>query len=248
MEENQVVAGALTKRAIVLAREMHDDLKARGQGSRQGHRPSAQSDFGVYRDDFQALLRANKKSLKKEAPDFLYQLALALIGLENTECRRMAYELIYGLPHSFQSLDRDRIEVLGEGLDNWACVDNFSLNVAGPAWRQEYLGDEVLVDWVQSDDLWWRRAAVVATIPLNLKSRGGLGDGGRTLLICEKVLEDKSRMVQKALSWALRTLVPIHRAAVEDMLGRNESKLTALVKRELKKKLKTGKKNANETV
>ncbi|MDF1663386.1 MAG: DNA alkylation repair protein [Planctomycetota bacterium] len=225
-----------------LAQQIHEALKARGSGSRQGHRPSAQSDFGVYRDDFQAVLRQFKKPLKNEDPDFLYRLSDDLVSLENTECRRMAYELLYGLPHSFQSLNKARVEFLGRGLDNWACVDNFSLNIAGPAWRRGSLEDKTLVSWSQSDDQWWRRAAVVATIPLNLKSRGGTGDVARTLLICEKVVEDKSLMVQKALSWALRALVPIQRASVEDVLKRYESKLTALVKRELKKKLRTGKK------
>lgn len=235
--------GSEKPRVLELARTIHGELKALGQGSRQGHRPSAQSDFGVYRDDFQVVLRQFKKALKKEKANFLYQLADELIELKNTECRRVAYELIYGLKHSFQDLNKERIETLGRGLDNWACVDNFSLNISGPAWRLGILEDKVLLTWSQSEDKWWRRASVVATIPLNSKSRGGRGDEARTLLICEKVVEDQSQMVQKALSWALRVLVPINRVSVEDFLERNDSRLTALVKRELKKKLRTGKKN-----
>jgi hypothetical protein len=35
-----------------------------------------------------------------------------------------------------------------------------------------------------SADRWWRRAALVATVPLNLRSAGGKGDAARTLAVC----------------------------------------------------------------
>lgn len=33
--------------------------------------------------------------------------------------------------------------------------------------------------WARRPDNWWRRAALVATVPLNVKSQGGRGDVSR---------------------------------------------------------------------
>jgi 3-methyladenine DNA glycosylase AlkD len=51
-------------------------------------------------------------------------------------------------------------------------------------------------------------------------------------------------MVVKAMSWALRMLVAWDRAAVETFLARHEDRLAARVKREVRTKLRTGKKTA----
>ncbi|HUS10646.1 MAG TPA: DNA alkylation repair protein, partial [Pyrinomonadaceae bacterium] len=60
--------------------------------------------------------------------------------------------------------------------------------------------------WARSKNRWLRRTALVSTVPLNNKARGGRGDSERTLMICEMLLDDRDDMVIKALSWALREL------------------------------------------
>ena len=92
-------------------------------------------------------------------------------------------------------------------------------------------------------DVWWRRAAVVCTVALNTKSKGGKGDTVKTLRICEALADDQEIMVQKAISWAIRELVPWDRAAVESFLAKYGDRVSSLVKREVEKKLRTGKKN-----
>ena len=62
---------------------------------------------------------------------------------------------------------------------------------------------------------WWRRAALVSTVPLNVAARGGHGDPRRALAVCRLLVDDPDDMVEKALSWALRCLVPHDRAGVE---------------------------------
>ena len=56
------------------------------------------------------------------------------------------------------------------------------------------------------NDRWWRRAALVSTVPLNNKTRGGNGDPARTLAICRMLVADRDDLVVKAMSWALREL------------------------------------------
>ena len=59
---------------------------------------------------------------------------------------------------------------------------------------------------------------------------------------------DKNDMVIKALSWALRELIPHDREAVLSFLRENENVLASRVKREVKNKLTTGVKNPKRKV
>jgi len=72
----------------------------------------------------------------------------------------------------------------------------------------------LILSWANSTDFWWRRAALVCTIALNKRSWGGHGDIHRTLKICRVLATDKNDMVIKALSWALRELIPHDRESV----------------------------------
>ena len=226
-----------------MAREICKKLRQLGRGPRQGHRPSAQFDFGVYTNDLRSVVRAFKSRLRAEEGNYVYKLALELLTFNNTECRQVAYELIAGHRGASESLTARRIEALGAGIDNWACVDGFCCTLVGQAWRTGRISDGTIRRWSRSEDQWWRRAAAVATVPLNLKSRGGSGDTERTLMVCQDLISDDSVMVQKAISWALRALVSWDRNAVERFLSNNESDLSARVKREVRHKLATGRKN-----
>jgi 3-methyladenine DNA glycosylase AlkD len=79
-------------------------------------------------------------------------------------------------------------------------------------------------------------------VPLNLRSRGGTGDAGRTLDICRRLAGDHDDMVVKALSWALRELVVWDPEAVRRFLGTHRDVLAPRVRREVRSKLETGRK------
>jgi len=167
------------------------------------------------------------------------ELALALVGRQ----RWVAYELLYHHPGGLESLDVQHVERLGEGMDSWGAVDAFGGYVSGPAWRKGRLADEDVRRWAASRDRWWRRAALVSTVPLNLRSRGGTGDTRRTLDICERLAADRDDMVVKALSWALRALVIWDPEAVRGFLEAHDDRLASRVRREVRAKLETGRKD-----
>src|SRR5262245_35145765 len=123
------------------------------------------------------------------------------------EQRWVAYELIYHHPAARTALDLATVERLGRGLDSWGATDAFGRYISGPAWRRGLIPDDAVRAWAGSPDRWWRRAALVSTVPLNLRAAGGTGDTARTLMICELLVSDRDDMVVKALSWALRALV-----------------------------------------
>jgi 3-methyladenine DNA glycosylase AlkD len=76
-----------------------------------------------------------------------------------------------------------------------------------------------------------------------MKSDGGIGDTRRTLSICGRLAHDHHPMVAKALSWALRALVPHDRQSVARFLVQHNAELAPLVKREVLHKMQTGLKN-----
>lgn len=153
------------------------------------------------------------------------------------------WELIYAHKRTLKSIDRATVEELGQGMASWPETDGFGMILAGPAWLNGRLADTDIARWARSDDLWWRRAALVATTGLNNKSRGGRGDASRTLAIVEILVADREDMIVKAVSWALRMLAPWHPKEVERFLETHEDELAARVKREVRNKLRTGLKN-----
>ena len=74
-------------------------------------------------------------------------------------------------------------------------------------------------------------------------SRGGTGDPERTLKICELLSQDRHPAVEKALSWALRSLIRHDQDGVVEFLERHEAYLSPRVVREVRSKLKTGRKH-----
>jgi 3-methyladenine DNA glycosylase AlkD len=188
-----------------------------------------------------AVRRRYSRAFRDADADFVLDLAREL--LHRHGLRWVAYELIAGHPGAFGSLDAARLEGWGRGIDSWSTVDSFGRTLSGPAWRQGLIADEVLHRWANSDDRWWRRAALVSTVALNVRSHGGTGDVGRTLAVCRLLAADPDDMVVKALSWALRELVVHDPEAVRTFLDEHDDLLAARVKREVRNKLRTGLKN-----
>ena len=157
--------------------------------------------------------------------------------------RWVAYELIRNHKAAFESVDDALLNEIGAGIDTWDSVDAFARTLSGPAWLHGFASDALIREWSLSEDLWWRRAALVSTVALNTRSYGGTGDTGRTLAICETLAADHEDMVVKALSWALRVLAWHDASAVQAFLDAHDDRLAARVKREARNKLNTGLKN-----
>jgi 3-methyladenine DNA glycosylase AlkD len=186
------------------------------------------------------------KRLINTGPDFVMKLAKNLLELSAFEFRFIAYELVQHHRATVSSLDAAALERLGDGMNSWAAVDCFACYLAGPAWRERQIRDSVVRRWTRSRNRWWRRAALVATVPLNNKTRGGAGDSPRTLDICRLLLADRDPMVIKALSWALRELAKRDAQSVIEFLKKERAKLASQVLREVENKLATGLKNPRQ--
>lgn len=167
-------------------------------------------------------------------------LAAAMILRRRYGYRFVPYELIASHPAAYQMLTEAQLKALGRGLDSWGAADTFARTLAGPAWRDGLIADTVILQWAHSPHRWWRRTALVSTVALNVRSKGGRGDIRRTLQVCRRLVNDHDDMVEKALSWALRDLIVHDRQAVEALLEANEARLGSRVKREVRNKIRTG--------
>jgi 3-methyladenine DNA glycosylase AlkD len=170
-------------------------------------------------------------------------LAAALVERGGIPRRFIACELVHYHPGALASLGVRELARLGRGLNSWGAVDMFACYLAGPAWRERQVSDALVRRWARSADRWWRRAALVSTVPLNSRALGGRGDTARTVAICRMLVADRDDMVVKALSWALRELVKRDPAAARRFVASHRRVLAARVVREVGNKLATGLKN-----
>jgi 3-methyladenine DNA glycosylase AlkD len=227
-------------------------LSGRGNAARaeffsSGYSPSSLRCLGVAVPDMRDVIRAEARALAAAGPREIVDLARVLVERGTVEGRQVGYELIARRRDAMALLDTRTVQQLGAGNDNWASVDGFAAYLAGPAWRTGLVNDADVLRWSRSRDKWWRRTALAASVALNTKAHGGTGDTRRTLLVCESNAAETDPMIAKALSWALRSLVPHDPAAVRAFLDRHGEGVPALVRREVSTKIRTGKRTVKST-
>lgn len=152
------------------------------------------------------LRRRHSKALERESPEVVLEFVRLLLRDASWAERVVAWETLARHRFAFAHVDDQLAEEMAEGLSDWGSVDLYAVTVLGRAWRDGRISDSLLSSWMRSTDRWRRRLALVATIPLNSRSRGGGGDVRRTLRVCRALVADRDDMVVKAMSWALREL------------------------------------------
>ena len=202
--------------------------------------PTAQRVLGVTNPHVQSVINELKQLHRDWKPREWIELCKALVDCDIFECQVMAYEILGRNRKLLDVLTYNDLEDLWKNLDNWASVDHYTVGVYGVLWGKGVVADAHIDKLLASDNFWDRRVAVVSTVALNLKSRGGKGDTGRTIGVCERVVDERHEMIQKALSWALRELSKRDKQSVINFMNRYESRLAKRVVREVRHKLDFG--------
>lgn len=205
--------------------------------------PTQMEVLGVRNPAMKELIKEWWKTIKSWPAEALLDFSKQLVKTKIFECNQVAFELLWKNKNALRMIQLSDVEELGQNIDNWVTVDTLSVLISGWVWRENQISDEDILNWLKSENRWWRRTAVVSTVPLNLRSRGGTGDAKRTLLICEKVVNDRDDMIVKALSWSLRELSKSDRKAVKEFMKKYDKFLAGRVRREVYTKLETGRKN-----
>lgn len=232
-------------RSAALVRRIDRELRAAGAPRRAAHAggytPSGDRHYGVAVPPMRRIARTVARELRDAPAADVIDLADALVDTGVFDCRSVAYEVLMAHQAAFAALNATALERLGRGLDNWASVDSFARGLSGPVWVRGGISDARVDRWARSRDFWWRRVAVVSTVAWNEKRHGG--DAARTLHVCARLIDDREEFVVKALSWALRSLAERDPRAVEAFIAEHEERLAARVLREVRHKLRTGRKN-----
>ena len=199
--------------------------------------------IGVTNPEIKGLIRELRKKYKNWDPEEWIGLCKSLVALDIYEAQILAFVMIGRTKALLAALRRKDIPGLYRNLDNWASVDHFSMGIHGVLWRMGVVTDTDIDRLLSSENHWDRRVAIVSTVSLNLRSRGGTGDTERTLAVCEQVVDERHDMIQKALSWALRELSKSDRDSVVSFMEKYGSRLPSRVIREVNHKLDFGTKN-----
>ncbi|MCU4176207.1 DNA alkylation repair protein [Carboxylicivirga sp. N1Y90] len=205
--------------------------------------PTKMHVVGVTVPNLKIVLKELKQLTKAKGTNEKLELIKRLIDKDVFELQQIAFEYLQAEKNVYKSLSEEYIESIEKNLDNWVSVDYFGALVVGRAWRENLVSTEKVKRYLEADNFWMRRIAVVATVSLNQKARGGFGDAKRTLDICRLVVDDHEEMIIKALSWALRELAKIDKAPVITFVDEYKNRLHKRVLREVKKKLEMGLKN-----
>ena len=194
----------------------------------------------VTRTELRAIARGLADNVQHESAPVVVALALELLGQGH---RFIACELVQAHHEALQSLDVQRVEAFGRGMQNWQEVDVFCTCIAGPCWREGQISDQDIARWAADADPCWRRAALIATTALTVRSRGGYGDSDRTLAVARLLVHDRHHLVVKALSRALRELVYWEPDRVEAFLAEFSASVAPRVQREVRNRINAARRN-----
>ncbi|MEA1875274.1 MAG: DNA alkylation repair protein [Bacteroidota bacterium] len=205
--------------------------------------PTKMKVIGVINPDVKIVVKQLKLDIKLFNPKQIIQLTKDLVHTDIFECQQVGYEIIGKDKNLLPYLSLQDVEQLDHNQDNWVSVDTFSSYILGVAWRLGIVTDLEILNKTESSNFWIRRQALVATLGWNQKARGGIGNTGKTLMICLKLMDDHHDMINKALSWALRELTKTDRNSVIDFMEKFDERLHGRVRREVWNKINTGLKN-----
>jgi len=202
--------------------------------------------IGVTNPNLKIILKEFKSQTKDFTIPEKFVIAKLLVNTNIFECQQLAFEFIGMDKKNMKWITEADIGDFYKNMDNWVSVDYFGVLFVGVAWRENIISTDTVKSYLKSDNFWIRRIAVVATVALNQKARGGKGDSDRTLAICKLVANDHADMINKALSWALRELAKIDKQPVIDFINLHQDNLNKKVLREVTNKLEFGLKNVNK--
>jgi 3-methyladenine DNA glycosylase AlkD len=196
--------------------------------------------YGVRVPRLREIARDWQRAHKRIAREDLVALVESLWDGESQEERTLAIELLGRYRRWIPELTWDHFDRWRRKVDNWGLTDALGTRIlapwllADPEGRLGHLG-ELIAD----ADVWSRRLALVATVPIN-RGRAGLTIPDLALALIDRVAEERHPMITKAVSWALREITKTHPDRVAAYVEDNRDVLAAHVVREVGNKLRTG--------
>lgn len=123
-------------------------------------------------------------------------------------------------------------------VEDWETCDQMCHALLGQALAEDPKYMDQLETWIDDDNFWVRRAALVSTVILRrAKYSKEVAEGldQRTLSMCAVLLNDGEKYIRKAVDWTVREVIKRHSAlAFTWMMGQAQSGLGAIGRSTLK--------------
>ena len=203
--------------------------------------PTAQRVHGVRTPDSRRLARAWRRANRGVEPQLTRSLVESLWNGESRDERVLGLEILYLQPVIVRDLGRDRFDRWRLDIDNWGVCDFLATRILGP-WAEADPDDRLayLEILIGDTHLFSRRLGLVSSVPLN---RDGSTYGEWTLSQIDRLLDERDPMITRAVSWALRQMIKHQAPEVAAYVESRGDRLAALPRREVRNKLKTGRKS-----
>jgi len=152
-------------------------------------------------------LRALNKEFKAACgndpgQDFIHQVSGELWDSDIFEEKGRAIGVLSLYPQYFNETTWQICAEYLETVDNWAFHDFLATDFFGSLILLDMSRFKRLAQWTRSPNLWKRRCSAVSTVPLN---QGGNKHPELSFKMCAPLMGDAEIMVQKGVSWTIRT-------------------------------------------
>lgn len=203
--------------------------------------PTAQRVHGIRTPENRRLARAWHRDHRDTDSETVLSLVGSLWNAESRDERALGLEILYLYPGIVHDLKQSSFDRWRADIDNWAVCDFLATRILGP-WAQADRGKRLayLEQLVGDPHLFSRRLGLVASVHLN---RDGTAFGDWTLSQVDRLIDERDPMITKAVSWALRQMTKHQADAVAAYLESRGDRIAALPRREVRNKLRTGRKS-----
>ncbi|MCB9478221.1 MAG: DNA alkylation repair protein [Deltaproteobacteria bacterium] len=181
--------------------------------------------------------RAFEKRLKKEfAPADREAYEAAIRALWRRPHREEKYMAV-AMASMFRQFHTPEVLPLCEKLIRegawWDFVDEVAGNVVAPTQRRYRAEVRPVMDrWIEDDDMWIRRAAILSQLKLKADT-----DADQLADYCRRCLHEKEFFIRKAIGWALRDYSYTNPEFVRSFVETHRDRLSGLSIREALKAL-----------
>lgn len=200
--------------------------------------PGAEKLYGVRVPRLRELARGVVRKYRSQ-PGELIKIAVASWERGSREHRLVAVFLLSRLKKGLDPRERWSLGVrFLPDVSNWEECDQLCHALLGEALAKSPEFMDELETWLDDDNIWVRRGALVSTVLLR---RAAFPDtlarelDRRALGMCERLLDDPEKYIRKAVDWAIRETIKRHYdLAREWMMAMAASDLSSTARSTLK--------------
>lgn len=189
---------------IIASLFLHEN-KAKAIEDQIYHKYQGYHSLGIAAKDLDKLLKQFRPEIKNLSCDAVFALALELYKNKNEDLTSAGN---FVLANRSECIDASQLPFFDVALDyfcSWSTIDDFCITILQPvlcAYPTETLN--LLKQWNRSDNMWKRRASVVAFVRK-------VGESGlftdHALQLCERLIWDTEDLVQKGVGWCLKDVM-----------------------------------------